>query len=107
MKYVLIDLQLLSVTFLIVRRHRLFTITNAHTIHVKYPLFLSDVSETLNFFQQIFETYSNIKFHENPSSGSRVVQCGRTDGQAGRLTKLIVAYRNFAHPLTKRKICDQ
>jgi len=28
---------------------------------------------------QIFEKYSNIKFHENPSSGSRVVPCGRTD----------------------------
>jgi hypothetical protein len=27
-----------------------------------------------------FEKYSNIKFHENPSSGSRVVPCGRTDG---------------------------
>jgi hypothetical protein len=28
---------------------------------------------------QIFEKYSNIKFNENPSIGSRVVPCGRTD----------------------------
>ena len=30
---------------------------------------------------QILEKYSNIKFHEYPSSGSLVVPCGRTDGQ--------------------------
>jgi len=33
----------------------------------------------LEFSQQIFEEYLNIKFNENPSSGSRVVPCGRTD----------------------------
>jgi hypothetical protein len=29
---------------------------------------------------QIFEEYTNIKFHENPSGGSRVFPCGWTDG---------------------------
>ena len=33
----------------------------------------------LEFHQQIFEKVSNIKFHQNPSSGSRVVSCRRTD----------------------------
>jgi len=33
----------------------------------------------LDFHRHIFEKYSNIKFHENPSSGSRVVPCGQTD----------------------------
>jgi len=33
---------------------------------------------------QIFEKYPNIKFHGNPSIGSRVVACGRTDGQTDR-----------------------
>jgi hypothetical protein len=33
----------------------------------------------LEFSPQIVEKYSDIKFHENPSSGSRVVPCGRTD----------------------------
>jgi len=28
---------------------------------------------------QIFEKHRNVKFHENPSSGSRVVPCGQTD----------------------------
>ena len=46
----------------------------------------------LKFSWQIFEKYSNIKFHENPSSGSRVVPWGRTDRQTD-MTKLIVAFR--------------
>ena len=45
---------------------------------------------TLEFSQQIFEKSSNIKFHENPSSGSRVVQCGGTD-----MTTLIVVFAIF------------
>jgi hypothetical protein len=49
---------------------------------------------------QIFEKSPNIKFQENPSSGSRVVPCGQTDGRTDRwtdMTKLIVAFRNFAN----------
>jgi hypothetical protein len=38
------------------------------------------------FSSQIFERYSNIKFHENPSSGSRVVLCGRTEKQTAERT---------------------
>ena len=33
----------------------------------------------LEFSGQIFEKYSNIKFHENPSSRSGDVPCGRED----------------------------
>ena len=33
----------------------------------------------LDFSPQITEKYSNNKFHENPSSGSQVVPCGRLD----------------------------
>jgi len=33
----------------------------------------------LEFSRQIFEKSSNIKFHENPSSGSQIVSCGRTN----------------------------
>jgi len=41
---------------------------------------------------QMFDKYSNIKFHENTSSESRVFPCRQTD-----MTKLLVAYRNFAN----------
>jgi len=39
----------------------------------------------LQFSQQILEKYSNIKFNENPSSGSRVVPRGWTAGQIGMM----------------------
>ena len=45
----------------------------------------------LELSRQIFEKYSDTKFHENPSNGSRAVPCGRTD------MKLPVASRNFAN----------
>jgi hypothetical protein len=37
-----------------------------------------------------------MKFHGNPSSGSRVVSCGQMDGQT-YVTKLTVDFRNFAN----------
>ena len=40
------------------------------SLQVKYPLFLLDLNEK----------YSDVQFHENPSSVCRVVPCGRTDG---------------------------
>ena len=48
----------------------------------------------LEFSQRIIEKTVKTKFHENPSSGSRVFLCGRADGQTD--LKLIVAFRNFA-----------
>jgi len=38
-----------------------------------------------------------MKFHKNPSSGSRVVPCGRTDGQANDVTKLAASFCDFAN----------
>jgi len=41
-----------------------------------------------------------MKFHKNPSSGSRIIACkiihGRTNGQTGT-TELIFAFRNIAN----------
>ena len=52
----------------------------------------------LEFSRQIFEKYSNIKFHENPSSGSRGVSCGRTDRHRQTdMKKLTVAFRSSAN----------
>jgi len=47
----------------------------------------------LEISEQVFEKYSNIKFHENPPSGSRVVPRGQTNGGTD-MTKLPVASRN-------------
>ena len=51
----------------------------------------------LEFSRQTFEIHSSTKFHENPSSGASCCSV-RTDGQAN-MTKLIVAFRNFANAL--------
>ena len=48
----------------------------------------------VEFSRQIFEKLSIFNFHEIPSSGDRV-PCGQTDGRTD-MTKLLVAFRNFA-----------
>jgi len=49
--------------------------------------------------RQIFEKFSTIKSHENPSSGSRFVPCGRADGRTDKqtyMTKLTIPFHNYA-----------
>jgi hypothetical protein len=48
-------------------------------LHVKYRCYSCQISMKLEISRQFFEKCSNIKFHENPSIGSRVVPRGRTD----------------------------
>jgi hypothetical protein len=58
----------------------------------------------LEFSRQIFEKSSDIKFHQNPSSGRRVVPCEQIDRRTDM--KLIVAIRSFANaPKEARVIC--
>jgi hypothetical protein len=40
----------------------------------------------LEFYRQIFEKYTSIKFHENPLNGSRIVAAGWMYRQADRRT---------------------
>ena len=57
-----IPLQPSPETFLLVRETERGMIKNLYWSEiVKYPLFLSEFNE--NFFQHIFETYSDIKFY--------------------------------------------
>jgi hypothetical protein len=56
----------------------------------------------IEFSGHVFEEYSNFKFDENPSSGSRVVPCGG-NGVTG-MTKLIVACRNFSNATENDRI---
>jgi hypothetical protein len=62
-------------TFLILGRIRRHTVINIHSARYSCQIVMK-----LEFSRQIFEKSTNIKFHENPSCGSRVVACGRTDG---------------------------
>jgi hypothetical protein len=55
----------------------------------------------LELSRRIFEKWSDIKFHENPSSESRVVKHirrgGETEGQIGRHKETNVAFLSFAN----------
>ena len=55
----------------------------------------------LKFSRQIFEKKLNIKFYQNPFSGSHVFPCGKTGGRMD-MTKIIVAFRSFANAPKKR-----
>jgi hypothetical protein len=65
-------------------------------LHVKYPLFLSDFIETW-IFSTNFGKSLNSKFHETPSIGSQVIQCGRREGQTDwqHMSKLLTGFGNF------------
>jgi hypothetical protein len=73
------SLQLLSKPFLIPRRiqrdshkcENIFMLSNRYSCRILMKL---------QFSRQTFGKSSNIKFHQNPSSGSQIVPCGRTDG---------------------------
>jgi hypothetical protein len=59
--------------------------------------FSSNIIIKFEISRHIFEKYSHIKFHENPSSKRHVVSCGQKDRRKHNttMTKLIVAFRNF------------
>jgi hypothetical protein len=60
------------------RRNGLDTIINVHTSLRSGTADCQFLTE-LEFSQQIFEKYSNIKFHENPSAGAELFYVTDTD----------------------------
>ena len=66
-----------------------------YNVFMYSSLFFFYILVKVNFSQQIFEKYSYINFHENPSSGSRVVAWGRVERFAD-VTKLTVSFRRVA-----------
>ena len=70
-------------------------------VFMESALYSCPILMKLEYSRQILEKSSNTKFHENPSSGSRVFPCGRTEGRTD-MRKLIVAFRNFVNA---PKIC--
>jgi hypothetical protein len=68
--------------FIVLRRIDRYIIISTYIgLHVKYPLFLSDFNGTWLFSIEFGKKYWNIKFHENPPIGSRVISDGRIDRQ--------------------------
>jgi hypothetical protein len=99
--YILISVQFLPEKLLILRR-----IQRDIVINVKTPLFkvfVILILIKLEFFRQIFEKGTNIKFYQNSYSGSRVVPCGITDGRID-MSKLIVAFCNSANVPNKMSV---
>jgi len=75
--YVLIFSTVLPETFLIRRNER--DDKKCILIFMLSTRYSCQILMKIQFSRQIFQKCKNIKFHENPSSGSRVVACGRTD----------------------------
>jgi hypothetical protein len=90
------SLHLLSETFLILRRIQRDITINVHRSSCRVPL-LSDFNETWIFWTD-FRKILISNFLKIRPSGSLVVPCGRTQTD---MTKLIVAFRNFANALKK------
>jgi len=68
------------------------------SLHVKYPVFLSDFNETWIFSTDLKKKFSNIKYHVNASNGSQVVPWGKMDGQTWR------SFNSFLNALKNMKI---
>jgi len=77
------SLQLSSETFLVLRTERDMT-KNVRLSSCKVPLILVRFKWNSNFLERFSNKSSDIKFHGNPSSGSRVVPCGWTGGKKWR-----------------------
>jgi len=90
-----------SEIFLLLRRIHLDIINDVRTFSCKVPVIL------FIFTRHIFEKSSYLKFHENPSTGSRVFQCGNTDrhGEANSLFFCNFANApNDSHQYTDRNV---
>jgi hypothetical protein len=107
----------LSGSFLILWRIQWDTVINIHSTSCKVPAYSFQILIQLELSWQIFVKHSNIKYKENPTSGSGVVPYGQTDrydkdnshfynfakvpkNWYGRLSLICTAYPFLGKPLT-------
>ena len=88
--FFLFSLQHLSEIVLIIKGTEREMIRNVYWSTCKVPFFFCQIFMKPKFSRQVYEKYSNIKFHEKPYSGSLLFPFGRKDGQT-YITKLVVA----------------
>jgi len=72
-------------------------------LHVKYRLFLSVFKETSVLSLRFSKNSSDIKFHKNPYSGSRIIPCGRMDRQTDRHDEANNLYTQFCELALKKE----
>jgi hypothetical protein len=85
--------------FLIPKTNQWDMIQKVHMSSCKVPVILV----RFEFSGQYFQKSSNIKFHENPPSGSRVVPCGHTDGLTDRQDEANSRFWQFWERALKKK----
>jgi hypothetical protein len=54
------------------------------------------------YSRQIFGKSSNIRFYQNPSSGSQLVSCGYMEGRRTDMMQLIIVFREFVKAPNKK-----
>jgi hypothetical protein len=86
--------------FFILRRIQRDVVLNVKTSSREVLFIFVGFLIELEFFQLSSDKCSKIKFYQNPSSGSRVVPCGRRD-----MTKLIFAFRSSANAPGNVELC--
>jgi len=84
-----------SEIFLVSRIIKRDTFTNVSWCSCKVSVIILNMLIKTEFAKQVLEKCSNIKFRKNPSSGNRVVPCGRKNGQTSG--KLTAALRHFVN----------
>ena len=89
-----------SEVFIILSKPQRDIIKIIHSTSFKTPVYSCQILMKHEFSRQILEKSWNLKFNKNPSIGSRVVQCGLTDGQTDTI-KLIIYFREIAKSSNK------